>query len=434
MKNIKSFLEQNIQKMLLLFWIIGPFIDVLTAFEIYYFHLGFSLGMVVRFFFLLILFFYYGWCFKGRKKKVLIYLGLLIGYLGSFMIMIYFLKGPGAILYELKNTFRSFYFPFLLTLTFPIMEQNKKEVSLKTYLFILGSYLFFIMVPTFFHIGFAAYHQGKEGNIGWFYSTNEISAILSLFLPYVMLFCYKEANTKKTAILKMLLLLACLFCLFTLGTKMTIISLLVTVLVLGMVYVYHLFKKKNYKAIGFISMGLVLLVSIVIILLPKTHFYKNIQIHLAYLGVDNPIEIIQDPKLINHFIFSSRLSFLNNTHQNYRKASLLEKGMGIGYIENYATDEMSLKMVEMDFFDLFYRHGIIGFVLYFIPLFYSVYQIFKKHRKKDLASLCFGISLFLIFFMAFFVGHVFVSPSVSILITLLLANENLRLKIRKSTF
>ena len=226
MENIKSFLEQNMQKILFLFWVIQPFIDVFTAFEIYYFHLGVSLGMVVRFFFLLVLFFYYGWCFKERKKKVLIYLGLLIGYLCGFMAMIYFLKGPGAILYELQNTLRSFYFPFLLMLTFPIMEQSKKEVSLKTYMFILGSYLFFIMIPTFFHVGFAAYHQGKGGNIGWFYSTNEISAILSLFLPYVMLFCYKEKNTKKMLILKMLLLFANIFCLFTLDRKCLCISTL----------------------------------------------------------------------------------------------------------------------------------------------------------------------------------------------------------------
>ena len=35
--------------------------------------------------------------------------------------------------------------------------------------------------------------------------------------------------------------------------------------------------------------------------------------------------------------------------------SVLEQLFGIGYIENYGTDDVNLKMVERDYFDIFYR-------------------------------------------------------------------------------
>ena len=41
--------------------------------------------------------------------------------------------------------------------------------------------------------------------------------------------------------------------------------------------------------------------------------------------------------------------------------------LGIGYVENYGTLTENRKTIEIDPFDIVFRHGIIGFLIYMIP-------------------------------------------------------------------
>ena len=123
------------------------------------------------------------------------------------------------------------------------------------------------------------------------------------------------------------------------------------------------------------------------LLILKYNFYKNIKTHLKFLKVDNIVDVFKDEKLIDHFIFSQRLSFWKKTNQIYKDSSLSEKILGIGYISNYSTDNVSMKMVEMDFVDIFYRHGIFGFILYFYSfvgiIIYIIKKIISKKQKES---------------------------------------------------
>ena len=143
-------------------------------------------------------------------------------------------------------------------------------------------------------------------------------------------------------------------------------------------------------------------------------FYKNIQIHLDFLGVSNIFDILKDEELIDHFIFSSRLTFLENTRNSYLDSSVSEKFFGIGFIERYGTDELSLKTIEMDIFDIFYRSGIVGFILYLIP----VYFVLSKRRKRIGLKTKLSISIFI--FISILAGHVLTSPAVSIYLVILI--------------
>ena len=46
----------------------------------------------------------------------------------------------------------------------------------------------------------------------------------------------------------------------------------------------------------------------------------------------------------------------------YERANTYQKLFGIGYINNNKTT----KMIEMDYFDIFYSHGIVGFLIFVI--------------------------------------------------------------------
>ena len=157
-----------------------------------------------------------------------------------------------------------------------------------------------------------------------------------------------------------------------------------------------------------------MIVAITLIIIPKTSFYKNIQIHKDFLGFNSYTEILTDYKLIDHFIFSQRLTFLKNTSQNYKNANIGEKLLGIGYIENYGTDNVSTKTIEIDYFEILFRNGIIGFTIYFSIITPIIVKCFKT--KNIELKLC----IILILLLALFSGHILITPAVSIFVALII--------------
>ena len=75
-------------------------------------------------------------------------------------------------------------------------------------------------------------------------------------------------------------------------------------------------------------------------------------------------------------------------------------------------------MVEMDYFDIFYREGIIGFILFFIPVIIVITK-FLKNYKNNFDNLNIFISILLIFLLALFQGHIFITPAISIFVALI---------------
>ena len=92
---------------------------------------------------------------------------------------------------------------------------------------------------------------------------------------------------------------------------------------------YHCIKKKTYKPIIYSVVLILVGFASLVLVLPKTNFYKNIEIHLDYLEVDNVFEVFTEYELVDHFIFSQRLTFLENKNDLYVIANIFEK------IENF---------------------------------------------------------------------------------------------------
>ena len=105
------------------------------------------------------------------------------------------------------------------------------------------------------------------------------------------------------------------------GTKTPLLALIITI-VFSILWLWiKNIKEKNYKIVG-ISFTILLVVSILIIsIIPKTNFYKNIETELDYIEVDNPVEVLSSYKLIDHAIFGQRLSFLSKRSNDYRRSN-----------------------------------------------------------------------------------------------------------------
>lgn len=419
MKKINQFLSNYSEKIILIFLFLQPLIDVLTAVSLTIFNSSFTVGLATRFLFMIYMLYYCFFLSKNCSKSKLIYLILILLYILIDCVNIIYLKGFNALGYELKSTLKSFYFPILLVTLLSFFQDEKRKIDLEKLSKLFLIYAFFVLVPNLLGIGFESYAVTKSGSIGFFYTANEIGAILSiLMVSYLGLLFHK-----KKYIQLIVSIFVILYMLTSIGTKGPLLLFVLLIFYYLIKYLKSLIITKKYKLFTSVTISFLLCFSIFCLFIPKTNFYKNIKVHLEFLEVDSITDIITNKKILDHFIFSQRLSFWETTNQIYKDSSLSEKILGIGYISNYSTDNVSMKMVEMDFVDIFYRHGIVGFILYFYSfvgiIIYIIKKVISKKQKNTLIEIGM-ISIMFSIVLAFLTGHVLLSPSVSIFVALMI--------------
>ena len=420
MKKINNILTSNINKIFTIFLFSQPIIDVLTAISLTVFKIDLTIGMILRIIFMLFGIYYIFFITKSHKRKIsIIYLLLIILYMISFTINILVLKGTSALSYEIKKLIKTFYFPIMLTFIYNLYDENKITINIKTLIKLFIIYLSFVFIPNILHIGFKSYAVTKGGEIGFFYTANEISAILSILMP---IFIY-ELLEKKNILLLITSLIILLYVLTSMGTKGPLLCFIIILIYYFIKLIRKEIKTKKYLNIIGIFLSIILITMTAILLIPKTEFYKNIRVHLDFLKVESVTDIVTNPQVLDHFIFSQRLTFWNNTNHSYQHSKFSEKLLGIGYIENYATDKINMKMIEMDYIDIFYRHGILGTIIYMSSYIYMFILLIKKITKTALRNnlnQILMISILLSIILALLTGHVITSPSVSIYVALIM--------------
>lgn len=382
---------------------LNPIFDVITSFSIHFMGKSMLFILGIKFLFLVYLMILH---FRYAKKHRLWYLFLVGMYFVSFLILMVSDKGGSSLFLEAQNLFRTFYFPISFFFLYSLYESGVFQVKKKYLVWILFLYLLFLVVPELFHLGFSSYAYSKTGGLGWFYSTNEISGILAILGPFLILYL-----KDKKWIFKLLGMGFYLLGVLVIGTKVPVLAFCITIFLFFCSFVWKLIQNKEWKKIcisalcaivGVLGFGIVLL---------SSSFYENIKIHLDFLEIRQVSDLFTFHH-IDHFIFSERLTFLSDTHAIYQSASSSKKvvGMGIVFFENEVP--ISMKMIEMDYFDIFYHYGVFGFVLFFVPLFFCSCN--RKYRIDEVTSIV------LVILLGFFSGHILVSPSVSVLVTCIL--------------
>lgn len=395
---------------LLIFLYLQPFLDIFTSFQNHFFPSFITVGVIVRILFLIILFILL--FRKNTNKNNYIYFLLYFLYICIYSYIMY-QKGAEVLPYELKNVFHILYFPLTLQ---SLKLLSPEKIEEKHFIRIYVIYVLLLIIPCITNTSFEGYKEGKTGVIGWFYATNEISAILALLMPFAF---HDIFHTSKNRILKIIFVILLFFAIFNMGSKIPVL----TFLLLTIIYTIHFLKiwieKKKYKLLGAFATVCIITLTMGTLLIPKTSIYYNMKLHLNFLGIHHIQDIFTTEQFIDHFIFSQRLSFLKETNQNYWKSTWKEKLFGIGYIENYQKETENRKTIEMDYFDIFYRTGIIGTLLFYYPL---VKKKKEKQEKKKFSK-TYQLSTFLAFFIAGFAGHVLTSPAVSIYLSTLIVNK-----------
>lgn len=398
-------IKNNLSKIISIFILIQPVLDLITGICLHVFSLNLTIGIIIRMLFLL--FIMYATTFIYKKKLSLIYYLIVAFYSIIYLINI----GTNSHLFgQVQGLLRVFYFPLLLVSFYDLKDEIK--ISTATLFTTLTLYLIFIFIPMTLNLGFKSYEITKSGTLGYYNSANEISGIISILTPIVFMIF----NSKGKSILKVIYILLYLVVILTIGTKTPLLSLLITI---GMTFIYIMiksYKDKKYKRI--LSSFIIIVIGIIslIILIPKTNFYKNIKVHLDFLKVEDVTDIIDNGNLIDHFIFSQRVTFLTDRKSIYDNATFQEKLFGIGYYYNGKKD----KQVEMDYFDIYLNHGIIGFIIFFSVYLYILVQTTKIKRKLNFNLYMLNVSMLLILFLSLFTGHIITAPAVSLIVVVII--------------
>lgn len=424
-----NFLKKiNFQNIFIIYILLQPIIDIITSLCVRNISETLSLGIVVRVFFMLFVMIYSIIKVpKKNKTKLIIYYACIALYAIAYLVNSYLKYNFSMIFTQIKGIVKVFYFPIILISLYEI-NKEKNFISLEKYLNIsLIIYIATIIICRIFSIGYPTYpNNDKFGSIGLFYAGNETSAILAVLAPV----CFWKLTNQRFNILNIIVCIATVFAMFEIGTKvsaLSILALLALSFVLCGIKMFTQERKNIYKQ--FIAISLMIILSFSFI--AYTPAGKNTGIGITFGNVNGgssttlskPSEPTSEEAQTE--LLSGRNKYLKNTFKKYSESSLLTKLTGIGYVSYSAEKGMhESKLVEIDYFDIFFCHGILGTLIYIIPLILIAISLFKKLFSNFVVNIKNNYTVFELYGIligcgiALLAGHVFTAPAVSIFLAI----------------
>ncbi|SCN31782.1 Uncharacterized protein BC88300_00848 [Bacillus cytotoxicus] len=440
---------------LLLFIVFQPILDLLTSFSIYILHMSATVGVVVRFAFMLLALGYLLFHIKkSGNRKYIIYLILLGIVLGIGLINNMIVKSPVSFSEEVKFILKSVY-PFVLLFGYIIVFKELKDQT-DTYNKLITYFLYTTIILSIVMIvsmatgtDFPSYPHSKIGSRGWFFAGNDLSAIFAIMFPIVVLYSIHK-TTSFSKIYYWIPTLLAMYASIMVGTKVGYGAIVVTLgIALFFSFIEYMMNRKK-EGKGFPQLVNTIVALVVLaglgVLTPLTPIAKNMGIHLQIYEYKKALREEQERKEgkvvkedpdevkkhaqgeltdseVKSLIYSDRDKFLKVYQGYYKEAPLSQKLFGMGYAGNYTK---KIKLIEMDFHDIFFAFGIIGFLIYFIPLLYFGVRLLIRFLAnfKQMLTVKYTLlasTILLSLGIGFISGHVLTAPSVSIFFVVILA-------------
>ena len=449
------------KKFFYLFIILQPILDLLTSFMSRNMDLPLTIGIIARSLFMVYMFIYALFFYRPQGRIYKYSRGILIG-IGVYIITFLgytLLSKDTSIITEIKGVIKLFYFPIVLTGVFILNEKDRLEISNNFLMYLLLGYTGVIFIATITGTYFRSYNEYLYGlgTVGWFFAANEIGSIIAILTPFTII----NIIENKLNIVNIISIILCILSSLYMGTKVPFIGFIAS---LGILMVYLIFTyiftriKKistllNYRKISVcvITIGIVFCG-----LFYKSPVYKNLMFNYGHIvhkiiqfiegpKNENPAtkpmdpneEVVvvepeeQEPEINMHInqddlvgsLLSNRTAVAEEIKNIYKKSSIVEKLVGLGHVIEIKSGISTDKTIEMDQLDIFYRHGIVGTILYFGQLIILLGVIIKSLLRNarnllDLDVITCMISIFLGIAIAFSSGHVLTAPAVSIFIIL----------------
>lgn len=437
-------MKKYIPKINFIFFLLLPFVDLITSLTTRLIDLPISLGVIIKSFYLIIItiyiFFYSN--SKHRKKYIIYFLGI------SVYSLLYFITKSDLITNNLFNEISSLFkvvygslIFFAILVLYDDYKYSENDIT-KLMFYSLITYVILLIVPTITKTNFNSYtNKNNEGSIGWFFAANDIGAILLMLYPYIYFIIDKkiDKNNKKTYSW-LLLLIPIIYSIFIIGTKTTWLGYILITLLLFIIY---LIKRENKKTtlllliIIFISSVLTIISPTVTNINKEVNRIDNKNRELVNNNINtNKIktkttetvcsakkitEIIKNKDVykIIHLLFSGRENKAYTLSLVYKEASIKDKLFGIGFTNTKRVNNCFVeKYIEIDAIDIFIHYGIFGFILILIPYIYLIKNIFKNKINLSTKNLIYIMIISLMIIISTIAGHIIGYPSPNIYLSI----------------
>ncbi|MET3684223.1 hypothetical protein ABID56_002349 [Alkalibacillus flavidus] len=438
--------HESLIKYLWIFILIQPVIDLMTSLMVQFTDTVVTVGALVRVLFVALFFVvivYISWTMP-KHRKILYYVGALALVLIASLVVTILFKDPYSLVAELQFLFKIVYFNLALIalyLMFKEIVTDKQQllnIVFKAFFFVAVAVGASILIAVLTQTSLESYSHTKVGYKGWFFSGNEISAVLAITYPMAAYYIVSQPSGRAKGWMIVALTISAIgFGLM--GTKVALGGILLTTLTVG----YHIIVNRFGNGVkGWQKFNTTLFIALIVVVTAhaSSSFLENIanQIYQYENVVSQPTEeeqeqIDPDAYIKDNFhassrflnlILSSRDIYVKIHHSYFVDAPVAQKLFGMGYASNYSEDP---KTVEIDAFDLFYSIGIIGFIVYVIPIVYMLYRIIRaffdkgiKATFKDSTSIFILVSLAIACGISTLAGHVITAPAVSIYLALVM--------------
>lgn len=444
----------TIPNLIIAFIILQPIIDIITCLSIKYLDTTITIGIIIRTAFMIFITLL-GFIKADKKYKIgmRIYYGALLLYMAGFMINSYMKNGTDLILLQIKGLIKSFYLPIILVALIPVFKAYKIKVDKKIFNIVLMICVLTIIICDITGIGVPTYkEENKVGTMGFFYSANEISAILCLLSPFLA----SKLLDEKLKFENIIFMLLYVYTVFRLGTKVPYFGLIILIVsIIFACIVYGIIQKKKYlyKRAGILFVCLICIYLVTgitpvgknLITMYGDIFLiteKRIEAKTAQQQPETEVQPQTQPQLLEMKEFESfeeltsksvsgRADYLKTNKETFLNGNLLDKMLGIGFVENKDGEIQELKLTEMDYFDILFSNGILGTILFAVPMLIFAFMFIKysiQNKNKITIDLELIYSIVMAAAVALLAGHVLVSPGVSIYIAIILVRYDYEMK------
>jgi hypothetical protein len=380
-------MKKIFDKLVLILLILQPILDVITYFQIKSDSSFLSVSLAVRSFIVIIAFLYLLTCKSERKFLIFFILYIILDIALN-------LFRHDSLVNELYGLSIIFYY-IVLGHFFTNYKSNLINDRVITYIYLIYLTILIITRLIFGEISFN--------------SINDVSSILIGLCPIVLNYVIKKRNYGLGLILVGELIGAILI----LGTKTTFFGFIIVLLYFIIRYIKNHYKSFSKKKVILIICILLVAIPLIGYIFVNSYAFERIMKNINYFKAYK-----LDYYFINKVIFSRRLEFLIDLYKIYIKSPILTFIIGLG-----STFLNAFKYVEMDIFDIFFRIGILGTLVYLIMFI----NLLRKNKLKSV----YLFSMILFIFISLFQGHVFISVCASIYPALLfLLNKTVDKKIK----
>ncbi|WP_376706360.1 O-antigen ligase family protein [Listeria booriae] len=338
---------------------------------------------------------------KGFRKNVYTILSVALiffGIISLFIQTIVLQNDASAMFYDVTNMIKFSLWILIPYYVYQRADQWKESSYEKIFLAISIFFTLGLLIPYALGIGNQTYEASDAGYKAFFFANNDTTIGFIAAATFTGWYLFKQTKQTKiwTRVLLALLYLGNLLGLLLLGTKTGIVyGVALTVVLL----IRFFFFQNRVGAVAKWGIGLtVATVLTVIVIQGRTFILETVSGLLQRLTY---FYNLYNGDLVR-FITSSRSAFLDSAFQSFTEGgNLMTQLFGVGFNQRVATWGLG-DLVEMDFFDVFFSLGILGFLATIGLLLFFLIISFKKRNIYGMLCIilvCYGA----------FAGHVLFS-------------------------